>query len=238
MESSSQAEKIIAKLGESSAEVGQVTDVISKIAEQTNILALNASIEAARAGEAGKGFSVVANEVKELAKETAKATADIAKRIADIQNDTSVAVKAINEINTIMTEVDSLSTTVSTAVEEQAVTSNEISRSMTEAATGVTDIARNISGLEDVARMSAEKTVQTKDRATQLTALSQRLTGSVSEFNTGSDSGNGGDGFKRIATAPSAGPRLLDMGGEHTINPSDPIDRTATVEVIEPEKSV
>ncbi|HEX2973457.1 MAG TPA: Cache 3/Cache 2 fusion domain-containing protein, partial [Tepidisphaeraceae bacterium] len=86
------------KLGESSEEIGQVIKVITSIAQQTNLLALNATIEAARAGEAGKGFSVVANEVKELAKQTAKATEDISQKILAIQQDTQGAVRAIGEI--------------------------------------------------------------------------------------------------------------------------------------------
>jgi methyl-accepting chemotaxis protein len=89
----------VAKLGESSAEIGKVIKVITSIAQQTNLLALNATIEAARAGEAGKGFAVVANEVKELAKETAKATEDISQKIEAIQTDTKGAVDAIAEIS-------------------------------------------------------------------------------------------------------------------------------------------
>ena len=87
----------IARLGESSGEIGKVLSVITSIAEQTNLLALNATIEAARAGEAGKGFAVVANEVKELAKETSKATDDIGRKISAIQTDTQGAVSAIAE---------------------------------------------------------------------------------------------------------------------------------------------
>ena len=120
----------IAKLGESSIEIGKVIKVITSIAEQTNLLALNATIEAARAGEAGKGFAVVANEVKELAKETAKATEDISQKIDAIQGDTNEAVKAIKEIREIIGQVNDISTTIASAVEEQTATTNEIGRNV------------------------------------------------------------------------------------------------------------
>jgi methyl-accepting chemotaxis protein len=99
----------VAKLGESSQEIGKVIKVITSIAQQTNLLALNATIEAARAGEAGKGFAVVANEVKELAKETAKATEEISQKIEAIQADTKGAVKAIAEISTIIAQINDIS---------------------------------------------------------------------------------------------------------------------------------
>ena len=102
----------VAKLGESSAEIGNVVKVITSIAEQTNLLALNATIEAARAGEAGKGFAVVANEVKELAQETAKATEDIARRVLAIQGDTTAAVAAIEEISSIVAQISDRQTTI------------------------------------------------------------------------------------------------------------------------------
>ncbi|MEQ1761446.1 MAG: methyl-accepting chemotaxis protein, partial [Vicinamibacterales bacterium] len=99
---------IVGKLGDSSAEIGQVIKVITSIAQQTNLLALNATIEAARAGEAGKGFAVVANEVKELAKETAKATEDISRKIETIQVDTKDAVEAIGEIGSIINQINDI----------------------------------------------------------------------------------------------------------------------------------
>ena len=127
----------IAKLGESSTEIGNVIKVITSIAEQTNLLALNATIEAARAGEAGKGFAVVANEVKELAKETAKATEDISKRIETIQGDTRAAIEAINEISAIINSVNDIQTTIATAVEQQTATTREMSRGISDRNTGM-----------------------------------------------------------------------------------------------------
>src|SRR5262245_25000627 len=126
----------VTKLGESSAEIGNVVKVITSIAQQTNLLALNATIEAARAGEAGKGFAVVANEVKELAKQTAKATEDIGRRIEAIQGDTHGAVEAIGQISKIINQINDIQNTIASAVEEQTATTGEISRNVAEAAKG------------------------------------------------------------------------------------------------------
>ena len=122
--------QIVSKLGDSSTEIGQVIKVITSIAQQTNLLALNATIEAARAGEAGKGFAVVANEVKELAKQTAKATEDISRKIEAIQGDTKNAVSAISQISGVIKQVNDISNTIATAVEEQNATTNEMARNV------------------------------------------------------------------------------------------------------------
>ncbi|MFD2091257.1 methyl-accepting chemotaxis protein, partial [Blastococcus deserti] len=136
----------VTRLGESSREIGDVVKVITSIAEQTNLLALNATIEAARAGEAGKGFAVVANEVKELAQETAKATEDIARRVEAIQQDTGGAVAAIGRISEVIGQINDFQLTIASAVEEQTATTNEMSRSVGEAADGSGQIATNIGG--------------------------------------------------------------------------------------------
>jgi methyl-accepting chemotaxis protein len=151
-----QTNQRIGKLGESSIEIGKVIKVITSIAEQTNLLALNATIEAARAGEAGKGFAVVANEVKELAKQTAQATEEIGQKIGAIQTDTKDAVHAIAEITTIISQVNDISNTIASAVEEQTVTTTEIGRNVQEAAKGAGEIANNIAGVATAAKTTSE----------------------------------------------------------------------------------
>lgn len=114
--------EVISRLGESSKNIGEVTQVIQSIAEQTNLLALNATIEAARAGEAGKGFAVVANEVKELAKQTAAATDEITKMIQTIQSDTDEAVKSVRSITEVIGTITDLANNIAGATEEQTAT--------------------------------------------------------------------------------------------------------------------
>ena len=145
----------VAKLGESSAEIGQVIKVITSIAQQTNLLALNATIEAARAGEAGKGFAVVANEVKELAKETAKATEDISRKIEAIQTDTKAAVEAIGTISGVIKQINDISSTIASAVEEQNATTNEMARNVSDAAHGSGEITSNIAGVAQAAESTS-----------------------------------------------------------------------------------
>jgi methyl-accepting chemotaxis protein len=172
----------VAKLGESSADIGKVVKVITSIAQQTNLLALNATIEAARAGEAGKGFAVVANEVKELAKETAKATEDISQKIEAIQADTRSAVSAIKEIGDIINRIADIQSTIASAVEEQTATTNEIGRNVSEAAKGSAEIAQNISAVATAAKSTTEGANDTLRAAGQLAQMSvelQRLVGLI-----------------------------------------------------------
>jgi methyl-accepting chemotaxis protein len=172
----------IGKLGQSSAEIGQVIKVITSIAQQTNLLALNATIEAARAGEAGKGFAVVANEVKELAKETAKATEDISRKIEAIQTDTKGAVSAIEQIGSVIGQINDIQNTVASAVEEQSVTTNEITRNLTEAAKGGADISHSIAGVAEAARTTTGGAGQTQKSAEALEKLAEELQSLVGRF--------------------------------------------------------
>ncbi len=144
----------IAGLAEAAQKIGDVVKLIRAIAEQTNLLALNATIEAARAGEAGKGFAVVASEVKSLAVQTAQATEDISTLIGTVQKATGSAVGAIGRIATRMQEIDSCATIVAAAVEEQSAATSEISHNVAGAADG----ARSIGSTLDEVVGAASKT--------------------------------------------------------------------------------
>ncbi|MCW2779311.1 MAG: chemotaxis sensory transducer [Frankiales bacterium] len=172
----------VVQLGASSAEIGDVIRTISAIAEQTNLLALNATIEAARAGESGKGFAVVAGEVKELAQETARATADITRRISAIQSDTESAVSAIGRITEIVDRISDTQTTIAGAVEEQTATTNEISRAVSEAATGSQDVVGTLATLSRTADSTNSGALTTADAARELTGVSAHLHGLVAQF--------------------------------------------------------
>jgi len=174
--------QIVSKLGESSTEIGQVIKVITSIAQQTNLLALNATIEAARAGEAGKGFAVVANEVKELAKQTAKATEDISRKIEAIQTDTKSAVGAIGQISEVIRQVNDISNTIATAVEEQNATTNEMARNVGEAAKGSSEITRNISGVAEAAKSTTQGAGDSAKAAESLAHMSTELRELVQKF--------------------------------------------------------
>jgi methyl-accepting chemotaxis protein len=172
----------MAALGRSSQEIGAVIKVITSIAEQTNLLALNATIEAARAGEAGKGFAVVASEVKELARDTAKATEEIGARIESMQGDTQRAVAAISEIGKVIEQIDSLQTKIAAAVEEQSVTTGEISRNISEATTGTSEIAENIVQVAQAAQSTAEGASNTQVSSQELARMAQALQRLVEEY--------------------------------------------------------
>ncbi|MGE3610398.1 MAG: PAS domain-containing protein [Bacteriovoracaceae bacterium] len=175
--------KIISELGDSSKEIGSVIKVISAIAQQTNLLALNATIEAARAGEAGKGFAVVANEVKELAKQTAKATDDISYKVNSIQGSTGSAVQAIGEIFNSISQLNSISTTIAAAIEEQTATTNEVSRVVAESRKGVDAIAATVKEVSSAAAESSIGAGQLLDAAKELSHLAARLRDLVNKLN-------------------------------------------------------
>nr|WP_246308634.1 methyl-accepting chemotaxis protein [Kineosphaera limosa] len=172
----------VRKLSESSIRIGEVMKAITSIAEQTNLLALNATIEAARAGEAGKGFAVVANEVKELAQQSAAATEDISTRVQGIQDDAAATSAALANITEVIARINETQSTIASAVEEQTATTNEMSRSVHDAASGSSGIASNIDKVAGNAGETSDGAAQTLTAAQDLSRLSQELHDIVGQY--------------------------------------------------------
>lgn len=169
------AGKSVADLVEAAHKIGEITQIISEIAEQTNLLALNATIEAARAGEAGKGFAVVASEVKNLATESTKATEQIAAQISNIQNISQSSADAINTICTIIREIDQISGTIAAAIQEQTAATQEISRNVSEAYTGTSEVTQNIGSVSDAANDTGSASHQVLSAADELSRQATTL---------------------------------------------------------------
>jgi len=177
-----QTSTTVARLGESSLQIGDVVKTITAIAEQTNLLALNATIEAARAGEMGKGFAVVAGEVKELSAQTARATEDIVARVGSIQGDTRDAVRAIAGISEVIGDINTFQTTIASAVEEQSATTAEMSRNVGQAAAGTSDIAAGVTSIADAAAATRQGVDDTRAATDELTRMAGELSTLVSRF--------------------------------------------------------
>ncbi len=165
-EASSQVESASARvknLGGAAKEIGNVVEVITEIAEQTNLLALNATIEAARAGEAGKGFAVVASEIKDLASQTAKATLEITRKITGIQDSTGNTVKDVEKITDIISNVSEIVSSIAKAVDEQSKSASQVAENIEQASAGMGEVSQNIAQSshtateisEDIAGVSA-----------------------------------------------------------------------------------
>lgn len=190
------ASEKMAALGLAARKIGQITETITEISDQTKLLALNATIEAARAGEAGKGFSVVANEIKELASQTAKATADIKQQILDVQTTSQGTISEITQVSKIMETINEIVASIAAAVEEQSAVTREISGNIEIIAQGVSQVnttvaassstAREISGeIREVSSSStqvASNSLLVKERAEDLSGLSVHLQTMIEKF--------------------------------------------------------
>ncbi len=174
--------EIMVQLSQAADKIGKVVSLISDIAAQTNLLALNATIESARAGEAGRGFAVVAAEVKALAGQTSKATEEIGQQIAAMQEISRQSVAAISDIQASINEIDSVSTAISAAVEEQSATTREIARSTGEAAIGTKEVTRHITEVQREASETGDAASQVVEASSELGRQAEQLRRQVDTF--------------------------------------------------------
>ncbi len=180
-----EAEKTSAEvqdLTRAAEKIGGIVELINNIAAQTNLLALNATIEAARAGEAGKGFNVVAHEVKVLAEQTAKATAEIGSQISAIQMSTQQTTATMMGIAKTIHEADDIAASIASAVEEQGAATQEIARNIAQASTGSAEVAKNIVGVQQSAESSSAAAAQVLGAARGLSHQAESLRGEVDKF--------------------------------------------------------
>ncbi len=176
------SDEIVRGLEAGADRIGEIVALIGDIAAQTNLLALNATIEAARAGEAGKGFAVVASEVKSLAGQTAKATGDIAARIAQVRTATAGAAAAIGGIAAIVEEVATIATTIASAVEEQGAATAEIAASAQRTAASTAAMTGNVAALDEAAGISGLAAKDVLGAAGDVSGQATRLTETVTRF--------------------------------------------------------
>ncbi|WP_376959116.1 cache domain-containing protein [Azospirillum sp. A26] len=160
----------------------EVVDLIRSIAEQTNLLALNATIEAARAGEAGKGFAVVASEVKNLANQTAKATDDVQAQIAAMTDATSSVVEAMRGVGGAIETVNNVASSISAAIEEQGAATRDISQNVNEAAQGVSSVSDSLNLVCSHATATGQASAEVAAAARMVGERADRMLGEVSAF--------------------------------------------------------
>jgi methyl-accepting chemotaxis protein len=185
LEDARRTDGVVQALAEGAQKIGEVVGLISNIAGQTNLLALNATIEAARAGDAGKGFAVVASEVKSLATQTAKATEDIARQIAQIQTATTDAVASIQGIGTTIGEISEIAAAIAAAVEEQGAATQEIARNVQQAAAGTQEVSASIVGVSQGANETSSAASELMGAAADLSQQSEQLRGEIGLYIAG-----------------------------------------------------
>lgn len=200
MEMAEEASKTMNVMGEAAKDIGKVTDVIKQIAQQTNLLALNATIEAAAAGNAGKGFTVVSNEIKVLANQSAQAAEDIASRISEIQATTQNAVNMIAEVSATISNINDSTTSIATAVEEQNQTANEIALNIANTTTNVNNTSSSIGELAMGARDMSVNTTEMVKTISEVTKNIHEIDRSLSDTTAGVQQVNiSAEGLSKLA---------------------------------------
>jgi len=179
-------------LVKASKQIGMVIDIIKDIADKTNMLALNATIQASGAGEAGKGFAVVAGEVKDLARQSSEATAEIAKKIQEIQTSTEGTEKASKIIHQIITEIATISETIAAAVEEQSATAANISKSLLKNVDRIKDAADKAKGSSELVGQISRSIDESSKASQEVTKNIVQLSSGVSEVARSSEESSKG----------------------------------------------
>ena len=205
------------ELSQAAQAIGQVTETITTISDQTKLLALNATIEAARAGAAGKGFAVVAHEIKELARQTADATEDIKKKVSGIQGSTTGTLADLARISQVIGNVSEIVNTIATAIEEQSTVTKDIARNVGEAATGVEEANQRVSQISTVSQ-SVAKDITAVNQAnadiasgseqvlissTELSKLAEDLQRLIGQFKIGDEETSSANSSSRLPKSKS-----------------------------------
>lgn len=181
-EAAREADRTIAALTESAGEIGQIVELISSIAQRTNLLALNASIEAARGGEAGRGFAVVAAEVKELAAQTGKATERVAVQIQKIQENTGVSVGALQAIGEQISELEVTAVSIASAVDQQSVAGQDLAKSIDIAARSTESVTSSVLQVRDASLATGAAAAQVLNSSSELKLQASVLRNEVEDF--------------------------------------------------------
>ncbi len=182
VEKAVETDRRVRVLAEAADSIGVVVKLINDIASQTNLLALNATIEAARAGEAGRGFAVVAGEVKNLAAQTARATEEIAGKIAEMGSATDLTVEAIQDIGTTIREISLIASSISAATDEQTAAAEEIARNVEQAVAATAMVSDTVADVSRSAEATGRSALEVRGSAGRLDDQAKDLRGRVDAF--------------------------------------------------------